>query len=436
MMKIVVLLQCCFLILKIPRALCEKRKTIKIEKRGFPHGWDIGVRKYFDPGDQKEVTICMRFRTFSYNEGMGWPFHMTNHCTDPDDMWQEACYDKFGWNFAIGWKTGLEDDNRQAGQTFLWFSHDNQTAREVDFQGAEITRWHWTLQKEWLYPFNWQRVCCAWSIRDKFLRAYVNGKLVLGYEWSLQLKKGWGDTQKELQIGVNWRGEVTDVNLYGSAFGEEQMKRWTTSCESPTPGDILAWQPETYNITDTNETSTIISEISAKDLCSVQGADVLEVFDDKELKSPIMSENLCLRLNGRLKLIPNSDEGARLLVKEWANYLSKTNLTSFAFWVGGQSDLNRTEMMESKDGYQVFPKDGLWVFKDPATGDAIGSPLLMAPSGATYAKVTQECPMCNGKYDPEVLITPKEKSASDAETVSILFIVALRNVAMVFSIGG
>ena len=306
----------------------------------------------------------------------------------------------------------------------------------MDFQGAEITRWHWTLQKEWLYPFNWQRVCCAWSIRDKFLRAYVNGKLVLGYEWSLQLKKGWGDTQKELQIGVNWRGEVTDVNLYGSAFDEEQMKRWTTSCESPTPGDILAWQPETYNITDTNETSTIISEISAKDLCSVQGADVLEVFDDKELKSPIMSENLCLRLNGRLKLIPNSDEGARLLVKEWANYLSKANLTSFAFWVGGQSDLNRTEMMESKDGYQVFPKDGLWVFKDPATGDAIGSPLLMAPSGATYAKVTQECPMCNGKYDPEVLITPKEKSASDAETVSILFIVALRNVAMVFSIGG
>ena len=208
-MKIVVLLQCCFLILKIPRALCEKRKTIKIEKRGFPHGWDIGVRKYFDPGDQKEVTICMRFRTFSYNEGMGWPFHMTNHCTDPDDMWQEACYDKFGWNFAIGWKTGLEDDNRQAGQTFLWFSHDNQTAREVDFQGAEITRWHWTLQKEWLYPFNWQRVCCAWSIRDKFLRAYVNGKLVLGYEWSLQLKKGWGDTQKKIanRSQLAWRGD-------------------------------------------------------------------------------------------------------------------------------------------------------------------------------------------------------------------------------------
>ena len=87
-MIFVVLLQCCFLILKIPTALCEKRKTIKIEKRGFPHGWDIGVRKYFDPGDQKEVTICMRFRTFSYNEGMGWPFHMINHCTDPDDMWQ------------------------------------------------------------------------------------------------------------------------------------------------------------------------------------------------------------------------------------------------------------------------------------------------------------------------------------------------------------
>ena len=30
----------------------------------------------------------------------------------------------------------------------------------------------------------------------------------------------------------------------------------------------------------------------------------------------------------------------------------------------------------------------------------------------------------------------KKKSVSDAETVSILFIVALRNVAMVYSIGG
>ena len=91
----------------------------------------------------------MRFRTFSYNDAIGWPFHMINHCNE-----SPACPDKFGWNFGIGWKTGLEDDNQQAGQTFLWFSHDNQTAREVDFQGAEITRWHWTLHEEWLYPFD------------------------------------------------------------------------------------------------------------------------------------------------------------------------------------------------------------------------------------------------------------------------------------------
>ena len=88
------------------------------------------------------------------------------------------------------------------------------------------------------------KFCSCSQLLIAFDGASPGTELVLGYEWSLQLKKGWGDTQKELQIGVNWRGEVTDVNLYGSAFDEEQMKRWTTSCESPTPGDILAWQPE------------------------------------------------------------------------------------------------------------------------------------------------------------------------------------------------
>ena len=394
-------------ILKIPTVVSqsEMRKTIKIEKRGFPMDWDIGVKSYFDPGDEKEVTICLRFRTFSYNEGFGWPFHIVNYCPDDD------CVDKFGWNYGIGWKTGLEDENKQAGGTFLWFSHDNQTDREINFQGAEKTRWHFNLYEDWLYPFDWQSVCYSWSVIKNFELVYVNGKFVQGYEWSLQLKKGWGDEPKEMRIAINWRGEITDLNIYASAFDKEKMKRWTTSCESPAPGDILGWHPETYNITDTNATSAIISQIAAKDLCSAQGAEkvVLEMFDDKELKSPAMSENHCARLNGRLNLIPNSDEEALPFAKEFEDYAVKANLSAFTFWVGGQAYINGTEMLDSKEGYQVYPKGGLWVIEDPVTGDIIGKPPVMTPTGHTFAKLTQECVACGATYNKETSISSDEK---------------------------
>ena len=106
------------------------RKTIKVEKRAFPKDYNNGINRFFDPGDQKEVTICLRFRTFSYNEGFGSPFVILPRCPDA------GCVDDFGWYFSIGWRTGLEDDNKQSGATYLWFKHGNLTDREINLQGS------------------------------------------------------------------------------------------------------------------------------------------------------------------------------------------------------------------------------------------------------------------------------------------------------------
>ena len=132
------------------------------------------------------------------------------------------------------------------------------------------------------------------------------------------------------------------------------------------------------------------------------------MFDDEELKSPAMSENHCARLNGRLNLIPNSDEEALPFAKEFEDYAVKANLTSFMFWVGGQAYINGTEMLDSKEGYQVYPKSGLWVIKDPVTGDIIGKPPVMTPTGHTFAKLTQECIACGATYNKETLISSDE----------------------------
>ena len=65
------------LLLQITMSLCEMRKTIKVEKYPFPRGGDPAARYILDAGDQKEVTVCLKFRTFAYNEGFGCPFAMT-----------------------------------------------------------------------------------------------------------------------------------------------------------------------------------------------------------------------------------------------------------------------------------------------------------------------------------------------------------------------
>ena len=72
-----ILLGASLIILQIATSFCEMRKTIKVEKYPFPRGGDPAARYILDAGDQKEVTVCLKFRTFAYNEGFGCPFDMT-----------------------------------------------------------------------------------------------------------------------------------------------------------------------------------------------------------------------------------------------------------------------------------------------------------------------------------------------------------------------
>ena len=108
------------IIMEITISLCKMRKTIKVLK--FPKigkfgGFDKSVAIYdFDPGDQKEATMCMKIRTFAYNEGLGCPFYLH---TKVD--WAEA-KDIFAWQYCVGWKTGLEDYNKQVNDTTLFLA--------------------------------------------------------------------------------------------------------------------------------------------------------------------------------------------------------------------------------------------------------------------------------------------------------------------------
>ena len=387
--------------MQVRTSFCEMRKTIKVLK--FPQigkfgGYSKPVGHYdFETGDQKEVTVCMKFRTFAYNEGFGCPFFI--HTLDFDDA-----VDKFIWIYCMGWKTGMEDpiDNMQVGSTELFFSHDNQTGREQSLQQAEKTRWHFNLYEDWMDLFEWQSVCYAFSMSKKHELVYANGKLIQGYKWSKEFRKGWGDMPMRLRLMGGWKGEMTDVNIYDSAFEEEEMISWTTSCGVPAEGQILPWIPELYNITIDEEIDAIISEVPSEELCSSQEGPLLEIFDNGAGKSPIMSEEFCARLNGQLGIIPLDEEMAFAMIKEFEEYVVKVNTTGLGVWVAGRADMNGTEMTEATGVYtQIYPEGGKWVIKDPYTDEILGVPFVLNPSYSTYAKPTQECLVCTASYNPK-----------------------------------
>ena len=54
----------------IKSCLCEMRKTIKVEKLG-PY---YAANTLLEVGDQKEITVCLKYRTFAYRNGFNCPF--------------------------------------------------------------------------------------------------------------------------------------------------------------------------------------------------------------------------------------------------------------------------------------------------------------------------------------------------------------------------
>ena len=395
------------LVFNHPCYWCQIRRTIKNLKYPFPSSWAPFAEYKLEVGDRKEATACWKYRTFSYYvPGTGSSFYLTTKGYTKDQFG-----DHFQWGFSIGWKTGFEADNKQAGIAELFISHDNQTKTEEDLQNAKKTRYHLNLYEDWQNLFEWQSVCYAISIPRRTELIYLNGKFIMGYEWEKEFRKGWGNSPLYLQIGTNWKGEVTDLNIYDSAFDDKELIARTNSCEEPAEGEIFAWNPEKFNLTNDKDTETILSEVSASELCSSEEKDknILEVFDNGKPKSALQSEQICARLNGKLNLVPVTEEEGFATLNEIIDYVTKVNITGKGIWLAGRAFPNATEMIDSKLGYQTYPKDGRWTFRDPYNNKIIGVPFITVPSGMTYPRVMRECASCEATYDPKTFQSFGEK---------------------------
>ena len=62
-------------------------------------------------------------------------------------------------------------------------------------------------------------------------------------------------------IGKNMRGLFTDLNIYSTFFGEQDMVNWTRGCEHHN-GDIFSW--------DANKVNTTLEENDPKDVTIIK----------------------------------------------------------------------------------------------------------------------------------------------------------------------
>ena len=402
------------ILLQTSYCLCQMRKTIKVEKLPFPSaGWgDRAANLSLNVGDQKEVTLCFKFRTFAYNEGSSNPFSISSECPDG-----QTCADSFGWMFQIKWKSGRDKHGKQAVTAFSSFRQDNPIYNyETVLQRTEKPFLHNGLFEDWIDLFEWQSLCYSWSVLKKKEVLYINGKFILGFNWSKQFKRGWSDYPLRLNLMENWRGEATDLNIYDSFFEEAELVSWTTSCGVPEKGRILSWEPEDYTLTNNEEIETVISEVASDDLCLNQkeGIDVFEIFDNGLEKSAFQAELGCQRLNGQLVMTPTNEKEAHEILKHFREYAIKKNFTGgerskyLNYRLGGRSDLEGTEFMETDDGYNFYPKGGKYVLKDPSTDIILGTQFAAEPSAGTYSEPTEMCFYC-GWHTTSREISPQKR---------------------------
>ena len=145
---------------------------------------------------------------------------------------------------------------------------------------------------------------------------------------------------------------MSEFNLYGRLLRQDEMQDWTGKCVARGKPDLLNWDPRVFNTTPTESSKTVrIDNVDSSDFCRMfaqRGERVLEVEDDGEGKSPLMSKDRCLRLNGDLKNFPLNARDLQNMDDAFHQFLEAINETYRLYWVEGRMRM-KPEYLEKKD---------------------------------------------------------------------------------------
>ena len=424
-----ILIQLDFCILLILGQSERQFQAIKIANVPFPRSYFFAASYTAASFNKKfeDFTVCYRFLVGSFN---GWHYFRILGATgnkqvlDMTDL--ICCYDiSFGGPApGMGWGTeGYEGGYAGLGNT----SDVRQVPTIHHFNGAMN-----------IDIGTWQHICNAYSYSLDMFHMYQNGLKVFSFNYTGDVKYNLDGMFENLIFGQNIRGLITDVNIFSDFFDEEKIKDWTRKCDQQ-KGDIFSWEPS--KLTTTEGFEITVEAIETSEVCmnvrkpvesqppskSSKSAvkqkfkpeftinkpldtNILEVITDfgKTNEEKIGS---CLRLNGQMMSLPQTEEESELFIKTVRSFMMKSagnNISSLSEH-GNDSIVAlaagvrpRTWDLPNYDRSHTYPKKGMDVI-NTATGASINWTNLAKqnvwPQFASYYKYPKICSVSVYKWN-------------------------------------
>ena len=381
--------------------------VLKVTNVPFPlseHLWAAGTNTFYEP-EIPEFTACYRYMIESYNTG--WAnCVMFGGGVYIDMMGFETGYEFFRYQslgLVIGRKVpggGTGGDSKPAGH-------------------------HVNLPRN-LQTGEWYNFCFAYSSSLQKMHVYANGLKITGHKYIDESEDPLPSKYfKDISIGKNFRGLFTDLQIYSSFFDENEMVTWTTGCER-NDGDIYSWDVDRMTFDTTLNVSLVTR--SQEEVCldskqvmqepsklagqtgsniykpRIEGntsyvGQVLEMVTDIFDKGTSECKDRCLRLNGYMVAVPQTQEEADFVLKILTEALTKRRFGKLHF--GGESRIDDyVKVIPDLDARllrrdALYPNGGYYTFYHPLTQAKMKPHKnFLNPAHATDSYPGQKCIMC------------------------------------------
>ena len=419
---------------------CEQQfNVLKISNVPFPYSkHPAAVVNASYTQDIPEFTLCFRILIESYNN--------------------------IDFQPTIAWKPGIKDysGSYESGDTYFAelgilteeFKVDglqgslNYLLRDIPDGGIGNRSWpvwHFEVLPRFMETGEWFHFCVAYSSIEHIMHKYQDGYKVFSYHFTDKVVRPFPPTMFDnLSLGRNFRGLMTDLNIYSSFFTEEEMKAWTTSCNHD-DGDIFSWAPNKIIMIKVDDGKNVsFIKLDQTEVCpdpnvmiqkqktiKSTGANgkknfqprrknhktfvglVLEYIEHNERKTLEEAKDMCFRLNGELMTVPQNKEEELIIRKIIHNFIMKKvsnnqtyldkNEFSMMWWLGGESRGEDTDMYTSPRE-QAYALNGESTYFHPITGVKL-NPIkpMMRPDFATNPRFRKQCVKCyNGPNNKNV----------------------------------
>ena len=233
---------------------CQQFDVLRVSDVEFPKYLKYAATA-FAPYSKEitEFTLCYRFQVESFNEGE------INIVYAGQEMSLSA--KAYFYNFIGPEGTGKEREGYQGGQILVYRNVPPRPETEGGLKTRPFPSAQLFVLARNMEPSKWYHFCHSYSSILMRIFTYQDGLKVFGFNFPDNREDPLSsDFFKYLQFGYNFRGMITDVQIFDKFLTEEEQISRTTGCENK-KGKIFSWDPLKINITQVGRVTQHLSVV-------------------------------------------------------------------------------------------------------------------------------------------------------------------------------